>query len=127
MLSSKHSSDKSLQQVSKRHIVSDISDRLKVMQEEEAKINREREEFSAMKDIADYCDLKLVQKPDFDGNDLYIIFKKPVWLQRNPNDNDMWMPAQTFSNLEETKKYLVEHKRVLDGHIDERAEREGLS
>ena len=122
----RNSSDRSFLRVSKRHIVSDLSYR---RQEEEHKIKKEQEDYKTLRDIADYCGMKLIQKIDSNGNDKYVLAKR----EEKSKTTSAWYPFATYDNFDEVKKYLIDCKKRVDATYNEQAdlsasqtEREGM-
>lgn len=112
------SSNRSLQRVSKRHVVADLVDRI----QEEQQMEQEREEFKTLKEIAEYCDLKLSQKIDSNGNDEYVLLKQDeVRAAKHMIEADVWMPDKVFKDINEAKTYLISLKKRVDEFYDNKA------
>ncbi len=114
---------KSLMRVSKRHVVSDIVDRIA----EQERIKQEKEEFATLKEIAEYCIMRLSQRVDANGNEQYVIFEPDA------NEKNGWVGIKYFDNLDEAKQYLIDTKKRMDDYYDQgadksahQAEREGM-
>lgn len=107
---------KSLRRVSKRHIVADVLDTFNRQKEEMDHIKQEQEEFAAMKEMADYCDLKLIQSIDGTGVEHYLLMKPAPH-----GEKDRWVIESYFEDIDKVKKHLIALKTQRDREYEQQA------